>query len=324
MSKKLICLLLVILLVMPLSFALDLIEDPPSCENTAWYKPSTWFPCLSDKAIQHNMISLHGPAFLFETFLTQLSIASFDASAIAPYWAKMNYLAGCFFVIVMVYTGYLLIFSAVDIRKRINAKKQLWNLFLIILFANLSLSIALLILELSNVLTRYFWTTILNEQLSAHSIMEIIYGMQPILSLLYLLIFLIFGIPFLIKIIARIIILIAFLAALPLIVTFNFFLPTQHFGFKFIKLFLINAFFPIIWILVFKFGKIIVSIIGAGNFLAAELAEILVFAGCLYLNSYLYKAFAFNISLGTAVSKTVGFGVGMWKTAKTVAAVAGA
>ncbi len=304
--------------------ALDLMEDPPSCENTRWYRPSTWFPCLSDKAVQHNMISLHGPAFQFETFLTELSIASFDASAIAPYWAKMNYLAGAIFIIVLIYTGYLLFFSAVDVRKRIKAKKQVWYLFLIILFTNLSLALALLILELANILTRYFWTTILNEQLALHSIMEIIYGVQPILSLLYFLIFLIFGIPFLIKIVARIVILIAFFAALPLIVTFNFFLPTQHFGFKFLKMFFINAFFPVIWILVFKFGKIIVNIVGAGNFLIAELAEILVFAGCLYLNNYLYKTLAFNLSLRTAVSKTVGFGVLMWKTAKTVAVAAGA
>ena len=35
----------------------------------------------------------------------------------------------------------------------------------------------------------------------------------------------------------NLVILIGFLAAMPLIVTFNFFLPTQHFGYKFVKLF---------------------------------------------------------------------------------------
>lgn len=302
--------------------ALDLIEDPVSCEDTKWYKPTTWFPCLSDKAIQHNMVKLHGPAFQFETLLTELSIVSFDASAIAPYWAKMNYLAGVVFVIAVAYAGYLFMFSAIDIRKRIKAKKQVWNLFLIILFTNLSLALALLILELSNLLTRYFWTTMLNEQISAHSIVEIIYAVQPILSLLYFLIFLIFGIPFLVKIVARIVILIAFLAALPLIVAFNFFLPTHDFGFKFIKLFFINAFFPIIWILVFMFGKLIVNIISSNSLLVAELAEILVFAGCLFLNNYLYKTLAFNLSLKNAVSKAVSFGVTAWRTARA-AAVAG-
>ncbi len=116
MSNKII-LLLLILLVIPITYALDLIEDPPSCEDTKWYNPTTWFPCLSDKSVQHNMVKLHGPAFQFETFLTELSIASFDASAIDPYWAKMNYLAGVIFVIVLIYTGYLLMFSAFDIRK---------------------------------------------------------------------------------------------------------------------------------------------------------------------------------------------------------------
>jgi len=304
--------------------ALDLIEDPPSCEDTKWYNPTTWFPCLSDKAIQHNMVKLHGPAFQFETFLTELSIVSFDASAIAPYWAKMNYLAGIVFIVVVAYAGYLLMFSAIDIRKRIMAKKQVWNIFLIILFTNLSLALALLILELANLLTRYFWTTMLNEQISVRSIVETIYAAQPILSLLYLLIFLVFGIPFLVKIVARIVILIAFLAGLPLIVAFNFFLPTQHFGFKFIKLFFINAFFPLIWILVFMFGKIIVDIISSNSLLIQELAEVLVFAGCLFLNNYLYKTLAFNFSLKNAVSKAVGFGVTVWKTAKMVAAVAAA
>lgn len=317
--KKLIPLLLLPLLI-PISHALNLIQDPPSCEDTKWYKPSTWFPCLSDKSIQHNMVKLHGPAFQFETFLTELSIASFDAASIAPYWAKMNYLAGVLFVIVLIYTGYLLIFSAIDIRKRIKAKKQVWNLFLIILFTNLSLALALLVLEFANILTRYFWTTMLNGQISVSSIVQIIYGAVPILSLLYFLIFLVFGIPFLIKIIARMLILIAFLAALPLIVAFNFFLPTQHFGFKFIKLFFINAFFPVIWILVFMFGKVIVGIISSGAIIVAELAEILVFAGCLYLNGYLYKTLAFNLSLTNAVSRTVGFGVTLWRAAKIVAA----
>ena len=321
--KKLIPLLL-ILLVIPISNALDLIEDPPSCENTKWYNPTTWFPCLSDKSIQYNMVKLHGPVFQFETLLTELSIISFDASAIAPYWLKMNYLAGVVFIVVVAYAGYLLMFSAIDVRKRIMAKKQVWNIFLIILFTNLSLALALLILELANILTRYFWTSMLNEQISVNSIVETIYAVQPILSLLYLLILLVFGIPFLVKIVARIVILIAFLAGLPLIIAFNFFLPTQHFGFKFIKLFFINAFFPLIWILVFMFGKIIVGIISSNSLLAIELAEVLVFAGCLFLNNYLYKTLAFNFSLKNAVSKAVGFGVTIWKTAKTVAAVAAA
>ncbi len=304
--------------------ALDLVEDPVSCEETQWYKPSTWFPCLSDKAIQHNMIKLHGPAFQFETFLTELSIASFDAATIIPFWVKMNYLAGIFFIIVVAYTGYLFLFSSIDINKRIKAKMQVWNIFLIILFTNLSLSLALLILEFSNILTRYFWTSMLNGQISNRSIVEIIYAVNPILSLLYFLIFIIFGIPLLIKMIARIVILIAFLAALPLIVTFNFFIPTRHYGFKFIKLFFINAFFPIIWILVFMFGKIIVDIISSGSLIAAELAGILVFASSLYLNNYLYKTLAFNLSLKNAVSKAIGIGAMIWRTAKTVAVVAGA
>ena len=131
--KKTLILLLIILLVLPLCNALDLIEDPPSCEDTKWYNPTTWFPCLSDKAIQHNMVKLHGPAFQFETFLTELSIVSFEVSAIAPYWAKMNYLAAVIFIVVVAYAGYLLMFSAIDIKKRIMAKKQVWNIFLIIL-----------------------------------------------------------------------------------------------------------------------------------------------------------------------------------------------
>ena len=321
MIKKILWILIFLFIVNTVN-ALELVEDPVSCTNTTWYKPSTWFPCLSDKAIQHNMIQLHGPAFQFETFLTQLSIVSFDAATILPYWVKMNYLAGILFAVVVAYAGYLFLFSTIDINKRIKAKKQVWNIFLIILFSNLSLFLALLVLELSNIMARYFWTSMLNEQISNRSIVEIIYSVNPILSLLYFLIFLIFGIPLLIKMIARIVILIGFLAALPLIVTFNFFLPTRHYGFKFIKLFFINAFFPIIWILVFMFGKIIVNIINADSLIIAELAEILVFAGSLYLNNYLYKALAFNLSLKNAVSKAVGFAATVWRTAKLASVAA--
>jgi len=321
MIKKILWILIFLFIVNTVN-ALELVEDPVSCTNTTWYKPSTWFPCLSDKAIQHNMIQLHGPAFQFETFLTQLSIVSFDAATILPYWVKMNYLAGILFAVIVAYAGYLFLFSTIDINKRIKAKKQVWNIFLIILFSNLSLFLALLVLELSNIMARYFWTSMLNEQISNRSIVEIIYSVNPILSLLYFLIFLIFGIPLLIKMIARIVILIGFLAALPLIVTFNFFLPTRHYGFKFIKLFFINAFFPIIWILVFMFGKIIVNIINADSLIIAELAEILVFAGSLYLNNYLYKALAFNLSLKNAVSKAVGFAATVWRTAKLASVAA--
>ena len=72
------------------------------------------------------------------------------------------------------------------------------------------------------------------------------------------------------------------------------------------------------------FGKLVVGIIASDSIIIAELAEILVFAGCLYLNSYLYKALAFDLSLKNAVSRAVGFGVTVWKAAKTAALVAGA
>lgn len=72
------------------------------------------------------------------------------------------------------------------------------------------------------------------------------------------------------------------------------------------------------------FGKIIVNVINANSLLMAGLTEILVFAGTLYLNNYLYKALAFNFSLRTAVSKTVSFAATIWRTAKTVSAVAAA
>ena len=321
---KLIQLVVIFVLLINSVNALELIEDPPSCADTKWYKPSTWFPCMSDKAIQHNMIKLQGPAFQFETFLIQLSIASFDAKTILPYWVKMNYLAGILFLVVVAYAGYLFLFSSIDISKRIQAKQQVWNIFLIILFTNLSLFLALLILEISNLITRYIWTSMLNEQIAAKSMVEIIYAVSPILSIFYFLIFLIFGIPLLVKMVARFVILIAFLAALPLIVTLNFFLPTRQFGVKFIRLFFINAFFPILWILVFLFGKIVVDVINAQSLLGEGLAEILVFAGALYLNNYLYKALALNFSLRHTVSKAVHYGAAIWRTAKTVAAVAGA
>lgn len=321
---KRIMLLIIFVLFANSVHSLELIQDPSSCTNSTWYKPSTWFPCMSDKAIQHNMISLQGPAFQFETTLIQLSIASFDAAAILPYWVKMNYLAGILFIVVVAYAGYLFLFSSIDISKRIQAKQQVWNIFLIILLTNLSLSFALLVLEISNLLTRYIWTSMLNEQIAGRSMVDIIYAATPILSLLYFLIFLVFGIPLLVKMVARIVLLIAFLVALPLIVTLNFFLPTRYYGMKFLKMFFINAFFPIIWILVFLFGKILVSAINADSLLMEGLADMLVFAGALYLNNYLYKSLAFNFSLRNAVSKTVGFGVTLWRTAKTVSAIAGA
>lgn len=323
MRKAFLCVLFFVLIANTAT-ALELIDDPPSCSETKWYRPSTWFPCMSDKAIQQNMIKLQGPAFQFETFLIQLSIASFDASAILPYWVKMNYLAGIFFAVVVAYAGYLFLFSSVDISKRVNAKKQVWNIFMIILFTNLSLSLALLVLEFSNLVARYIWTSMLKEQIASKSIVDIIYAVNPISSLLYFLIFLIFGIPLLVKMVARIVLLIAFLAALPLIVGLNFFIPTRYFGMKFVKLFFINAFFPIIWILVFLFGKIVVDVINADSLLAQGLTNILVFAGCLYLNNHLYKALAFNFSLRNAASRVVSFGATIWRTAKTVTAVAGA
>jgi len=62
----------------------------------------------------------------------------------------------------------------------------------------------------------------------------------------------------------------------------------------------------------------------ANSLLMVGLTEILVFAGTLYLNNYLYKALAFNFSLRHTVSKAVSYGAAIWRTAKTVAAVAAA
>ena len=57
--------------------------------------------------------------------------------------------------------------------------------------------------------------------------------------------------------------------------------------------------------------------------LKIRLADILVFAGSLYLNNYLYKALAFNFSLRSVVSKGVKYGATLWRAAKTVGTVAG-
>ncbi|MBI2138791.1 hypothetical protein HYU13_04330 [Candidatus Woesearchaeota archaeon] len=323
MFTKTVSVILNLLLVLPLSSALSLVDDPTSCEATKWYKPSTWFPCLPDKAIQHNLNSLYHPAFVFETLLTRLSILSFDASALTPFWVRMNYVAGIIFIIAMLYTGYLLLFSSIDASKRAASKKQLWNLFLIIVFSNLSLSIALLILELANLLARHFWTSLLQEEIASQSMISIIFSVQPILSIFYFLIFLIFGIPLLVKMIARIILLISFLVSLPILVTLNFFLPTKRFGRHFLKLFIINAFFPVLWTLVYVFGKIVVSIVAGGAILANDLAQVLVFAGCLYLNNHLYKKLAFNISLKEVAQKTIATGAKLWRAAKVAGALAG-
>ena len=72
------------------------------------------------------------------------------------------------------------------------------------------------------------------------------------------------------------------------------------------------------------FGKIIAGLIISDSYLFSDLAEILVFAGCLYLNNYLYRKLVFNLSLKDAASKAIKTGVTIWKTAKTVAAAAGA
>jgi|TARA_B100001964_G_scaffold5986_1_gene6605 hypothetical protein len=42
----------------------------------------------------------------------------------------------------------------------------------------------------------------------------------------------------------------------------------------------------------------------------------------LYLNNYLYKRLAFNLSLKNAVSKAIGIGTTIWKAAKVVAVAA--
>lgn len=323
MIKPVMVLFILLVLLTPTALAAEL-ETPESCDNTQWYNPETWFPCFFESGLAAQMNSLYDMGSLFENLLTKLSTVSIPISEILPYWAKLNYLAGFFFILVLIYTGYLFIFSAVDLQRKVQAKKQMWNVFLIILFSNLSIFFAALVLELSSLITNLFWSILLQEQISNQSMMGIIFSLNPIVALLYFTIFLVFGIPLLFKMLIRIIILIVCVAMSPLIVVTYFFLPTKEFGAQWVKIFFINAFFPVIWILVFTFGKIITNILIGDMLFVADMAHIFVFAATLYLNNYLYKKLALDLSLKTIASKTVTVAVTIYKAVKTVGAMAAA
>ena len=308
MTKTKLVLLLLILLVIPLSFALSLDEEPEECENVEFIKPSTWMGCGLAKMYQNAVDFLIMPLEQVTEAFGELMTIKIDIAMLGPYWAKINYIASAFIVLMIIYTGYLWIFSAVDAEKRRMAKQQTIDLIYVAFFINLSLIFGWLLIEITNSIVAYVWQSFLNQQISDMTIREIILNGAStfVLMFLYVIVFIIIGIPFFIKIITRHLVVMILICLLPIIIILYYFTPTKQFGKKLIEILIINSLFPFIWMIIFAMGKVVVNVIQA-LFLPVDLGVLsfLAVTSTLYVNNKLYKQIGLNFDIATPVTSTV-------------------
>jgi hypothetical protein len=161
-NKKLICIGL-LLLVIPLAFAIELDDIPQECEETEFMKPATWMSCGLAKTYQSFFDFLLVPMEQLTEVFGELMILDIHFSSLGPYRARFNYLAMAFVVVLIVYAGYLWLFAAIDTEKRRIAKKQTLDLVYIIFFINISLLLGWLLLQTANGAAAYLWRALLND-----------------------------------------------------------------------------------------------------------------------------------------------------------------
>jgi len=313
MKFKIFPILVILILTLPSVLAIEL-DDPESCEDVDFYRPVSWIKCWIDRTYQRNVETLFTPLDQLTEGFGELMTMEISFSTISNYWAKMNYLASALLVVVIIYTGYLWIFSSIDIEKKNIAKQQTINIVYILIFVNLTLVFGVLLFNFANNITAYLWESFLNESITDFTLTEmIITGVENLLlSVLYIIVLLFVGIPFFIKIISRLLFSLVFIVLSPFIVILYFFTPTQHIGGKLGRLWLINIFFPFIWMLVFAMGKVVIVVLVAMHLpIPQTLLTFLVFTATLWLNNRLYKSLALNFDLATPITET-------YKTVKTV------
>ena len=300
---KLISMFLVILLVLPLTFALSLDEEPEECNTVEFTRPSTWISCGMAKAYQNAVDFLIMPLEQVTEAFGELMAIEINMATLGPYWAKVNYIASAFIVLMIIYAGYLWLFSAVDSEKRRLAKQQTIELIYVIIFINLSLIFGWLLIEATNSFVAYTWNSFLNQQISDLTVREIILNGAStfILMFLYVLVFIVIGIPFFIKIITRHLIVMLLTCLLPIIVILCYFIPTKQFGKKLAEVLVINSVFPFIWMLIFAMGKVVVNVIHAVLPVDFGLLSFLALASTLYVNNKLYNKMGLNFDIASPV-----------------------
>ncbi|MEA2037411.1 MAG: hypothetical protein U9O94_07920 [Nanoarchaeota archaeon] len=308
MNYKKLILLLVTLLVIPLSFALSLDEEPEECQDVEFIRPSTWMGCGLAKMYQNAVGFLITPVEQITEAFGELMIIQIDISTLGPYWAKINYVASAFIVLMIIYAGYMWMFSAIDAEKRKIAKQQTIDLIYVIIFVNLSLIFGWLLIEITNSIVTYVWRAFLNQQISDLTVTEIILNGAStfILMFLYVIVFILIGIPFFIKIISRHLVVMILICLLPIIILLYYFTPTKQFGKKLIEVLIINSVFPFVWMLVFAMGKVAVNVI-QDLFLPVDfgILSFLALTSTLYINNKLYKQIGLNFDIASPVTYTV-------------------
>lgn len=304
--KKLIFFIMIILLASN-TLALSLDEEPQECQDVDFYKPSTWISCGLAKMYKNAIEFLLTPLEQVTEAFGNLMIIDIDINTLAPYWAKINYIASAFLVLMIIYAGYLWLFAALDAEKRRLAKQQTLDLIYVAIFINLSLIFGWLVLNVTNSLVAYVWKSFLGQKISDLTVTEIVLNGAStfILMVLYVIVLLIIGIPFFIKIITRHLLVMLLIVLLPIIVILYYFTPTKQFGKKMIEILVINSFFPFIWMLVFAMGKIVVNVL-KGLFLPVDFGVLsfLALTSTLYVNNKLYKEIGLNFDVASPITYT--------------------
>lgn len=101
-TTKLFSILLILLLLIPLSHALSLDDEPEECQTVDFYKPSTWISCGLAKMYKNAIEFLLTPLEQITEAFGNLMLINIDINTLAPYWSKINYIASAFLVLLIV------------------------------------------------------------------------------------------------------------------------------------------------------------------------------------------------------------------------------
>ncbi|MEM3127105.1 MAG: hypothetical protein QW331_03500 [Candidatus Woesearchaeota archaeon] len=250
---------------------------------------------------------------IIQDIVVQIITTEIILEKVFPVYTKILILATFGILGVIVYTGWLWLFSSIDIEKRIEAKEQTLHLIYLSIGLAISYPIIKISLELSNGITLYISeiTKSLEQNLlvqnfgtivaAAGAVWAGLISMGTLIAVFSAILY--FMGSFLLRIFIRHILNVVLILASPLILILFYLKPTREYGKKGIHLLFTNMFFSVVWLLVYAGGGIAATSLPGGS-LFSFLYGPFILAAIIYLNTRLYDNFVLN-STGFGTSKNV-------------------
>jgi len=290
-KMKLIPLITLLLLILPIALSLSSTE----CTNVEALNYAKQARCDLDTVIlsEINTMTKTNDVMIKEVFdaTGRQEITTGQAQELFNFF---YYIFWALFVLGVTYTGYLFMLNSASPAKRLAAKKQLKNIFII---GILIVALPLIIHEtnsLSNNLSTYIYDETINEDYFTFDSFtpESGTGLEQDIEIKGTLeattsFFQSGAMAYLVSANARNIILLTLISLSPIILLLFFFIPTQEYGKMLAALFFIEYFIPSVYMGIFSFAE---TIAGTGSTLEIEAQKIVVLSSALIFATILHLA----------------------------------